>query len=293
MGMIFVYTILSFPIIYMSVIEYKFEQYKTLGPIIYKKEKYKLQVELLKLQEDVIKNIRRIALCFEGRDTAGKSSTINFFSEHLRPSNFRYIHLGIPTKEEKNNWFQRWEKHLPEEGKIALFDRSWYTRALTEPTLGYCSKKHYEEFMNNVNRWEDKLISNGIEVVKFYFSIDKDQQKRRLSARKNSRLKYWKLSASDKLMVNKWDIFTLYKNQMFDLTARANSPWVVINANNKMIARLSALRYILNTFEYDEKQTLEPPKWGEDLGQYSCYIEGVLFDNLNYEQYKILSPFSD
>ena len=157
----------------MSVIEYKFEQYKTLGPIIYKKEKYKLQVELLKLQEDVIKNKRRIALCFEGRDTAGKSSTINFFSEHLRPSNFRYIHLGIPTKEEKNNWFQRWEKHLPEEGKIALFDRSWYTRALTEPTLGYCSKKHYEEFMNNVNRWEDKLISNGIEVVKFYFSIDK------------------------------------------------------------------------------------------------------------------------
>jgi polyphosphate kinase 2 len=277
----------------MSVIEYKFEQYKTLGPIIYKKEKYKLQVELLKLQEDVIKNKRRIALCFEGRDTAGKSSTINFFSEHLRPSNFRYIHLGIPTKEEKNNWFKRWEKHLPEEGKIALFDRSWYTRALTEPTLGYCSKKHYEEFMTNVNRWEDKLISNGIEVVKFYFSIDKDQQKRRLSARKNSRLKYWKLSASDKLMVNKWDVFTLYKNQMFDLTARANSPWVVINANNKMIARLSALRYILNTLEYDEKQTLEPPKWGEDLGQYSCYIEGVLFDNLNYEQYKILSPFSD
>ncbi len=264
----------------MSVIEYKFEQYKTLGPIIYKKEKYKLQVELLKLQEDVIKNKRRIALCFEGRDTAGKSSTINFFSEHLRPSNFRYIHLGIPTKEEKDNWFKRWEKHLPEEGKIALFDRSWYTRALTEPTLGYCSKKHYEHFMTNVNKWEDKLISNGI-------------QKRRLSARKNSKLKYWKLSASDKLMVNKWDVFTLYKNQMFDLTARTNSPWIIINANNKMIARLSALRYILNTLTYEDKKTLEPPKWGEDLGQYSCYIEGVLFDNLNYEQYKILAPFSD
>ena len=147
--------------------------------------------------------------------------------------------------------------------------------------------------MTNVNKWEDKLISNGIEVVKFYFSIDKDQQKRRLSARKNSKLKYWKLSASDKLMVNKWDVFTLYKNQMFDLTARTNSPWIIINANNKMIARLSALRYILNTLTYDDKKTLEPPKWGEDLGQYSCYIEGVLFDNLNYEQYKILAPFSD
>ena len=114
----------------MSVIEYNFEQYKTLGPIIYKKEKYKLQVELLKLQEDVIKNKRRIALCFEGRDTAGKSSTINFFSEHLRPTNFRYIHLGIPTKDEKNNWFKRWEMHLPEEGKIALFDIYFYTRAI-------------------------------------------------------------------------------------------------------------------------------------------------------------------
>ena len=147
--------------------------------------------------------------------------------------------------------------------------------------------------MNNVNKWEDKLIKNGLEIVKFYFSIDKDQQKRRLSARKHSKLKYWKLSDSDKRMVNKWDVFTLYKNQMFDVTARVNSPWVVINANNKMIARLSALRYILNTLDYENKKILEPPKWGEDLGQYSCYIEGVLFDNLTYEQYKILAPFSD
>ena len=102
-------------------------------------------VELLKLQEDVIKNKRRIALCFEGRDTAGKSSTINFFSEHLRPSNFRYVHLGIPTAEEKKEWFKRWEKELPDEGKLVLFDRSWYTRALTEPTLGYCTKPQYED----------------------------------------------------------------------------------------------------------------------------------------------------
>ena len=236
---------------------------------------------------------RKIAICFEGRDTAGKSSTINFFSEHLRPSNFRYVHLGIPTAKEKKEWFQRWEKELPDEGKLVLFDRSWYTRALTEPTLGYCTKPQYEDFMNNVNKWEDKLIKNGLEVVKFYFSIDKDQQKRRLSARKHSKLKYWKLSDSDKRMVNKWDVFTLYKNQMFDVTARANSPWIVINPNNKMIARISALRYILNTLDYDRKKILEPPKWGEDIGQYSCYIEGVLFENLTYEQYKILAPFSD
>ena len=250
-------------------------------------------MELLKLQEDVIKKKRKIAICFEGRDTAGKSSTINFFSEHLIPSNFNYVHLGIPTKKERKNWFERYETYLPNKGQIVLFDRSWYTRALTEPTLGYCSKKQYEEFMTKVNKWEKSLVKKGTELVKFYFSIDKDQQKRRINARKNSKLKYWKLSESDKLMVNKWDVFTLYKNQMFDLTSTDYAPWVVINANNKMIARLSALRYILNNLTYDEKLSLKPPKWGEDLGNYSLHIEGVLFENLTYEQFKILAPFSD
>ncbi len=277
----------------MSVFEYNFEQYKSLSPDLYRKEKYNLQVELLKLQEDVIKKKRKIAICFEGRDTAGKSSTINFFSEHLIPSNFNYVHLGIPTKKERKNWFERYETYLPNKGEIVLFDRSWYTRALTEPTLGYCSKKQYEEFMTKVNKWEKSLVKKGTELVKFYFSIDKDQQKRRINARKNSKLKYWKLSESDKLMVNKWDVFTLYKNQMFDLTSTDYAPWVVINANNKMIARLSALRYILNNLTYDEKLSLKPPKWGEDLGNYSLYIEGVLFENLTYEQFKILAPFSD
>jgi polyphosphate kinase 2 len=277
----------------MSVFEYNFEQYKSLSPDLYRKEKYNLQVELLKLQEDVIKKKRKIAICFEGRDTAGKSSTINFFSEHLIPSNFNYVHLGIPTKKERKNWFERYETYLPNKGQIVLFDRSWYTRALTEPTLGYCSKKQYEEFMTKVNKWEKSLVKKGTELVKFYFSIDKDQQKRRINARKNSKLKYWKLSESDKLMVNKWDVFTLYKNQMFDLTSTDYAPWVVINANNKMIARLSALRYILNNLTYDEKLSLKPPKWGEDLGNYSLYIEGVLFENLTYEQFKILAPFSD
>ena len=277
----------------MSVFEYNFEQYKSLSPDLYRKEKYNLQVELLKLQEDVIKKKRKIAICFEGRDTAGKSSTINFFSEHLIPSNFNYVHLGIPTTKERKNWFERYEAYLPNKGQIVLFDRSWYTRALTEPTLGYCSKKQYEEFMTKVNKWEKSLVKKGTELVKFYFSIDKDQQKRRINARKNSKLKYWKLSESDKLMVNKWDVFTLYKNQMFDLTSTDYAPWVVINANNKMIARLSALRYILNNLTYDKKLSLKPPKWGEDLGNYSLYIEGVLFENLTYEQFKILAPFSD
>ena len=275
----------------MSVFEYNFEQYKSLSPDLYRKEKYNLQVELLKLQEDVIKKKRKIAICFEGRDTAGKSSTINFFSEHLIPSNFNYVHLGIPTKKERKNWFERYETYLPNKGQIVLFDRSWYTRALTEPTLGYCSKKQYEEFMTKVNKWEKSLVKKGTELVKFYFSIDKDQQKRRINARKNSKLKYWKLSESDKLMVNKWDVFTLYKNQMFDLTSTNYAPWVVINANNKMIARLNAMRYVLSKIQYDNKKKLKPKKWSKETPSYGLNLYGVNFDNLTFEQYLVLSKF--
>ena len=257
MEIIFVYTIPSFSRIYMSVIEYKFEQYKSLGPIIYKKEKYKLQVELMKLQEDVIKNKRRIALCFEGRDTAGKSSTINFFSEHLRPSNFRYVHLGIPTAQEKNDWFKRWEAHLPEEGKLVLFDRSWYTRALTEPTLGYCTKKHYEEFMNNVNQWEDKLLKNGLEVVKFYFSISKEEQFKRFNDIKNSSLKKWKYSIVDSNAQELWDKYTLYKDKMFLKTNTINAAWNIIEADRKINARTQAIETILEKIPYTKDLDLE------------------------------------
>ena len=161
----------------MSVFEYNFEQYKSLSPDLYRKEKYNLQVELLKLQEDVIKKKRKIAICFEGRDTAGKSSTINFFSEHLIPSNFNYVHLGIPTKKERKNWFERYETYLPNKGQIVLFDRSWYTRALTEPTLGYCSKKQYEEFMTKVNKWEKSLVKKGLNWLNFIFQLIKINRK--------------------------------------------------------------------------------------------------------------------
>ena len=273
----------------MSVFEYNFEQYKSLSPDLYRKEKYNLQVELLKLQEDVIKKKRKIAICFEGRDTAGKSSTINFFSEHLIPSNFNYVHLGIPTKKERKNWFERYETYLPNKGQIVLFDRSWYTRALTEPTLGYCSKKQYEEFMTKVNKWEKSLVKKGTELVKFYFSIDKDQQKRRINARKNSKLKYWKLSESDKLMVNKWDVFTLYKNQMFDLTSTNYAPWVVINSDNKMIARLNAIRYVLSNINYSNRKNLKPKKWSKESPVYNISLFNTRFNDLSREQYELLN----
>lgn len=277
----------------MRITELDQREYKKLDDKAYSLEKRRLQIELLKLQEDLIKNKRKICVIFEGRDTAGKSSAIKLFSEYLIPKNFKYVHLGIPTKWESSHWFQRWEKVLPNNGEIAFLDRSWYTRSVIEPVMGYCTENQYKYFMSKVNNWEDNLIKNGTEIIKFYFSLSKDQQERRINARELSELKYWKLSENDKKIMDKWDVFTLYKDRMFKKTGRDNSPWVVINSNNKMIARLTALRYFLNKTEYDNKKLLKPLKWSENIANYTAKIEGVRFENLNYDQYMILTKYSD
>jgi polyphosphate kinase 2 len=277
----------------MHLISLDQSEYNKLSAKAYALEKRRLQIELLKLQEDVIKNNRRICIVFEGRDTAGKSSAIKFFSEYLRPTNFKYVQLGIPTKWESSHWFQRWEKVLPKQGEISFLDRSWYTRAITEPIMGYCSEHQYRTFMKRVNEWEENLIKNGIELIKFYFSLSKDQQERRMHARKNSQLKYWKLSKNDEKIVTKWDAFTLYKEQMFDKTGTEISPWVSINSNNKMIGRLTSLRYFLIKTDYENKKILKPAKYSESLSNYSATIEGVKFENLSYEQFMIITKYSD
>jgi polyphosphate kinase 2 len=277
----------------MRITELDQREYKKLDDKAYSLEKRRLQIELLKLQEDVIKNKRKLCVIFEGRDTAGKSSTIKLFSEYLIPKNFKYVHLGIPTKWESSHWFQRWEKILPGEGEIAFLDRSWYTRSVIEPVMGYCTENQYKYFMSKVNSWEDKIIDDGTEIIKFYFSLSKDQQERRIHARELSELKYWKLSENDKKIIDKWDIFTLYKDRMFKKTGRENCPWVIINSNNKMIARLTALRYFLNETDYENKKLLKPLKWSENIANYSAKIEGVRFENLNYDQYMILTKYSD
>jgi polyphosphate kinase 2 len=277
----------------MHLISLDQSEYNKLGAKAYALEKRRLQIELLKLQEDVIKNNRKICIVFEGRDTAGKSSAIKFFSEYLRPTNFKYVQLGIPTKWESSHWFQRWEKVLPKQGEISFLDRSWYTRAITEPIMGYCSEHQYRTFMKRVNEWEENLIKNGVELIKFYFSLSKDQQERRMHARKNSQLKYWKLSKNDEKIVTKWDAFTLYKEQMFNKTGTEISPWVSINSNNKMIGRLTSLRYFLIKTDYENKKILKPAKYSESLSNYSATIEGVKFENLSYEQFMIITKYSD
>jgi polyphosphate kinase 2 len=217
-------------------------------------EKFQIQVELLKLQEWIIKNKKRVAIVFEGRDSAGKGSTIKRFIEYLNPKGFKVVALGVPTPEERVNWFERYEKHLPKPGEIVFFDRSWYNRAVVEPALGYCTEEEYMYFMENVGDWEDHLIKDeNIDLIKFWFSITKEKQLKRFEYRKNSPLKYWKLSPNDLRVVDKWEVISNFKNQMFQKTSSNVSPWVIINSNDKKIGRLNAMRYVLSLFDYEGK----------------------------------------
>ena len=225
-----------------------------LGRKKYEAEKYQLQIELLKLQEWVVANNKKVAIVFEGRDSAGKGSTIKRFIEYLNPKGFRVVALGLPTEEEKNNWLGRYEKHLPKEGEIVFFDRSWYNRAVVEPAMGYCTEEQYEDFMNNVTNWEEDLIKNkDLILIKFWFSITKEKQLKRFDFRKSSPLKYWKFSPNDAKVLDKWEIIGNFKNQMFTKTSSRRSPWVIINSNDKKIGRLNAMRYVLSEVPYKDK----------------------------------------
>ena len=219
----------------------------------YEGEKYDLQVELMKLQEWAVKNKKRIAIVFEGRDAAGKGSTIKRFVEYMNPKHFRVVALGVPTEEEKHNWFQRYEKHLPKPGEIVFFDRSWYNRAVVEPAMGYCSEEQYNDFMENVLDWEEKMIRDGLILIKFWFSITKEKQLLRFKLRQESPLKYWKFSPNDAKVVDQFELIGEFKNKMFVETASRISPWIIVNSNDKKVGRLNAIRYVLDKVDYEGK----------------------------------------
>ena len=270
------------------MINYDVSEYDRLNSDIYRKEKRSLQIEFLKLQNWAIKEEKKIAVVFEGRDTAGKTDTINLLARHLIPDHFRYVHLGIPTPNESKKWFKRYEKHMPKKGEIVFFDRSWYTRATVEITMGYCSKRQYTHFMNKVVRWEKSYIEEDLILIKFYLSIEKRQQSKRIKQRQNDPLKLWKLSPNDLRMADKWEIFSFFKEQMFSNTSYEQSPWIVINANNKMVARLTALRYLLNEIDYEGKKLSKPKTWDVGINNYKIEYKGVEFSGLTYQQFKML-----
>ena len=271
------------------MIIYNRTEYSELTNSQYRKEKRRLQIELLKLQEWTIETNQRIAILLEGRDAAGKGSTIQRFIENLMPKATKIVELGVPNKKQEKNWFKTWEKRLPKKGTITFFDRSWYSRALIQPAMGYCSENQYKYFMKKVNKWENTLIEKGLKLIKIYLSISKENQKLRFQFRKDHDLKYWKLSTNDWKAHKNWQLLTDYKEQMFEQTSTKIAPWVVINSDNKMIARLNAIRYVLSDIEYPNRKNLKPKKWSKESPVYNISLFNTQFNNLNREQYELLN----
>lgn len=270
------------------MIIYNRTQYKKLTNEQYQEEKRLLQIELLKLQEWVINYNKSVAILFEGRDAAGKGATIRRFIERLMPKRVRVEELGVPSDNQNKNWLTTYKKLLPKTGELVFFDRSWYSRALIQPVMNYCSENQYKFFMKNVNKWEDELESEGIILIKFYLSVSQKSQTLRFKLRESSPLKYWKLSENDLEVAKEWDLFTYYKEQMFKQTSTNKNPWVIINSDNKMIARLNAMRYVLSHINYKNKKNLKSNHWSEEIENYSIRFNNVLFDNLSKEQYELL-----
>ncbi len=213
-----------------------------------------LQVEMVRLQNSIRKERGRLLIIFEGRDAAGKGSTIMRLVRFLNPRHYRIVALSKPTDLEKGQWyFQRYIKELPNPGEIVFFDRSWYNRAVVEPVMGFCTKDEYDFFMNQVIPLERMLIEDNLNIIKFWFSINEDEQAKRIAERESNPLKQWKLSTVDAQAQSKWDEYTEYKNAMFQKTSKKVSPWVIVQGNDRDKACLESMRYILNKMDYEMK----------------------------------------
>jgi polyphosphate kinase 2 len=228
---------------------------KIKSAISYEYELESLQVELVKMQRWVQETGKRLAILFEGRDAAGKGGTIRRFIEHLNPRAMRVVALPKPTEEERGQWyFQRYMRQLPNSGEVVFFDRSWYNRAVVEPVNGFCTPEEYERFMRQVPEFEHMLVEDGVQLVKFWFSISKEVQSARFESRTRNPLKQWKLSPLDGLAQRLWDDYTRHKELMFSRTHTSFSPWIIVKANNKRRARLESIRYVLSILDYEGKE---------------------------------------
>ena len=220
----------------------------------YEAEKQKLQIELLKMQSWVRDTGQKILILFEGRDAAGKGGTIKRFMEHMNPRSARIVALEKPNQQETGQWyFQRYIKHLPTAGEIVMFDRSWYNRAGVERVMCFSSSADYLEFMRQAPELERMLVRSDIKLYKLWFSISRNEQFRRFQDRRRSPLKRWKLSPIDMASLDKWQDYTEAKEAMFFYTDIADAPWTVIKSDCKKRARLNAMRHILNSLDYPDK----------------------------------------
>ncbi|WP_292973953.1 polyphosphate kinase 2 [Novosphingobium sp.] len=220
----------------------------------YEREKFILQTELLKLQQWAKETGQRVVILFEGRDAAGKGGTIKRMMEHLNPRGARVVALEKPSEVERGQWyFQRYVEHLPTKGEIVLFDRSWYNRSGVERVMGFCTDEEYKEFLRQAPEFERNLVRSGIHLIKFWFSVSQAEQRRRFKERKVHPLKQWKLSPVDLASLDKWDDYTRAKEAMFFATDTADSPWTVVKSDDKKRARLNAMRYVLHSLPYKDK----------------------------------------
>ncbi len=225
-----------------------------MGKKDYERQKAKLQAELLKVQRWVGETGQKFVLLFEGRDAAGKGGTIKRFMEHLNPREARVVALNKPTDAERGQWFyQRYISHLPTKGEMVFYDRSWYNRAGVERVMGFCTPNEYLEYMRQTPEYERMLTRSGIRLYKYWFSVTREEQKRRFDSRKDDPLKRWKLSPVDVASLSKWDDYTEAKEAMFFYTDTADAPWTIIKSNDKKRARLECMRHFLSTVEYPDK----------------------------------------
>ncbi|MBE7562124.1 polyphosphate kinase 2 [Acidithiobacillus sp. HP-6] len=224
----------------------------------YKAELRALQIELVKLQRDIIRNNEKILVILEGRDSAGKDGSIKRIIEHLSPRETRVVALSKPSDKEQSQWyFQRYVEHLPSAAEMVFFNRSWYNRAGVEKVMGFCSDQQYEEFFAEVNNFEGMLIRSGIHVFKFYLDISREEQKKRLESRKDDPLKQWKTSPIDEKALKHWKDYSEARNVMFARSHSPFAPWIIVNANDKKTARLQLIKGFLSRLSYTGKDEMQ------------------------------------
>lgn len=225
--------------------------HKTLDKLRYETQLRELQTELVNLQKWIAENNMRVVVLFEGRDAAGKGGAIRRITEHINPRYFRVVALNVPTADEKKQWFfQRYINHLPKPGEMVFFDRSWYNRAVVEPVNKFCTQKEYHIFMSQVNDFERMLVQSNTYLIKFYFSISKEEQAKRFNEIKSNPLKRWKMTAVDERAQELWDDYSSYKIKMFAKTNTPIAPWHIIDANKKSSARLEAITHVLKNIPF-------------------------------------------
>ena len=250
---------LVFPVVSPDQVRQAFETgeypYKDrLSRTVYERRKAKLQAELLKVQHWAQETGQKFVLLFEGRDAAGKGGTIKRHMEHLNPRTARVVALNKPTDEERGQWFfQRYVHELPTSGEMVFYDRSWYNRAGVERVMGFCSPTEYLEFMRQTPEFERMLVRSGIRLYKYWFSVTRNEQRRRFESRQTDPLKRWKLSPIDLASLEKWDDYTEAKEAMFFYTDTADAPWTVVKSDDKKRARLNCMLHFLNSLDYPDK----------------------------------------